>query len=78
MCRGLHFVGLAGPLVQMRLGPTGLIEVVSPFDPVTQAQLRAVRPAGRWLGRRRCWEFPLEAAAALEARLAGRFPTAPE
>ncbi|MFN9933437.1 MAG: SNF2-related protein [Cyanobacteriota bacterium] len=62
----------------MRLGPTGLIEVVSPFDAVTQAQLRAVRPPGRWLSRRACWEFPLEAAAALEQRLGGRFPVSDE
>jgi len=65
-------------LVQMRLGPTGLIEVVCPFDAVTHAQLRALRPAGRWLGRRGCWEFPLEAAAVLQRSLAGRFPTSPE
>lgn len=74
MCRELHFGGLAGSLVQMRLGPTGLIEVVCPFDAVTQAQLRAIRPAGRWLPRRSCWEFPLEAAVVLQAQLAGRFP----
>ena len=62
----------------LRLGVTGRIEVVSPFDAVTQAQLRAIRPRGRWLGRRSCWEFPLEAAAALKAALAGRFPVEPE
>jgi SNF2 family DNA or RNA helicase len=62
----------------MRLGPAGLIEVVSPFDAVTHAQLRAVRPAGRWLPRRGCWEFPFEAAAILERLLAGRFPRTPE
>lgn len=64
--------------MQLRLGPTGLIEVVSPFDAVTQAQLRAIRPAGRWLRQRHCWEFPLEAAALLERQLAGRFPITPE
>jgi len=78
MCRGLHFGALAQPLVQMRLGPTGLIEVACPFDPVTQAQLRRIRPAGRWLSRRHCWEFPLEAAAGLEQALAGRFPISAE
>ena len=62
----------------MRLGPTGLIEVVTPFDAVTQAQLRKVRPPGRWLARRHCWEFPLEAAAVLERQLAGRFPITEE
>jgi len=64
--------------IQMRLGPTGLIEVVCPFDAVTQAQLRALRPKGRWLPARGCWEFPLEAAVALESRLAGRFPITTE
>ena len=62
----------------MRLGPAGLIEVVCPFDAVTWAQLRALRPRGRWLPRRRCWEFPLEAAAVLERHLHGRFPATPE
>ncbi|MCX5949543.1 MAG: DEAD/DEAH box helicase [Cyanobacteria bacterium] len=62
----------------MRLGPTGLIEVACPFDQVTQAQMRRIRPAGHWLSRRRCWEFPQEAAAALEQALAGRFPITPE
>ncbi|MFN6133288.1 MAG: SNF2-related protein [Synechococcaceae cyanobacterium] len=66
------------PLVQLRLGPCGLIEVVSPFDPVTQAQLRRIRPAGRWLAHRSCWEFPLEAAAGLDQALSGRFPVTPE
>lgn len=58
----------------MRLGPSGLIEVVCPWDAVTFAQLRALRPAGHWLARRRCWQFPLEAAGELERHLAGRFP----
>ena len=62
----------------MRLGAAGLIEVVCPFDAVTYAQLRAVRPAGRWLSRRGCWEFPFEAAAILERLLAGRFPRTSE
>ena len=62
----------------LRLGATGQIEVVSPYDAVTQAQLRAIRPRGSWSGRRRCWCFPLEAAAALRQALAGRFPLEPE
>ncbi len=62
----------------MRLGASGLIEVISPFDPVTQAQLRAIRPAGCWRVRRRCWEFPLEAALVLRARLAERFRIEPD
>jgi SNF2 family DNA or RNA helicase len=62
----------------LRLGLTGRIEVVSPYDAVTQAQLRALRPRGRWLAGRGCWEFPLEAASALQATLADRFPLEPE
>jgi SNF2 family DNA or RNA helicase len=62
----------------LRLGATGRIEVVSPYDAVTQAQLRAIRPRGRWLGGRGCWEFPLEAATALRQALADRFPVEPE
>ncbi|MEB3185222.1 MAG: DEAD/DEAH box helicase [Cyanobacteriota bacterium] len=62
----------------LRLGATGRIEVVSPYDAVTQAQLRAIRPRGRWLSGRGCWEFPLEAAGALQAALADRFPLEPE
>ncbi|MFM7312434.1 MAG: SNF2-related protein [Cyanobium sp.] len=62
----------------MRLGPAGLIEVVSPFDAVTWAQLRTLRPRGRWSARRRCWEFPLEAAAVLEQQLGARFPMTAE
>ena len=62
----------------MRLGPSGLIEVVCPFDAVTWAQLRALRPRGRWLQRQRCWQFPLEAAAVLRRELGGRFPVSPE
>ena len=62
----------------MRLGATGVIEVVSPFDAVTQAQLRAVRPRGCWWAQRRCWDFPLEAAPALLATLGSRFAVDPE
>jgi SNF2 family DNA or RNA helicase len=66
------------PPPQLRLGASGLIEVVSPFDPVTAAQLNAIRPAGRWLARDCCWQFPLEAARALRATLNGRFPLTTE
>ncbi len=62
----------------LRLGATGEIEVVSPYDAVTQAQLRAIRPRGSWSTRLRCWRFPLEAAPALQAALAGRFPLEPD
>ena len=62
----------------LRLGATGLIEVISPFDAVTSAQLRAIRPRGTWHAHRCCWEFPLEAAAELQRVLVGRFPVDPE
>ena len=78
MCPGLPFQALSASGLQLRLGPTGLIEVVCPFDAVTQAQLRAIRPPGRWLARRCCWEFPLEAAAAVQERLLPRFPVSEE
>lgn len=62
----------------MRLGPAGSIEVLLPFDPVTQAQLRAVRPRGVWLSRRGCWQFPLEAAAVLRRDFGSRFSLEPD
>jgi SNF2 family DNA or RNA helicase len=62
----------------LRLGASGRIEVVSPYDAVTQAQLRTVRPRGCWLAGRRCWEFPLEAAVSLRRLLADRFAVEPE
>ncbi len=68
----------ASPRCLLRLGSCGLIEVISPFDPVTQAQLRRIRPAGRWRPQRPGWEFPLEAAGQLEALLAGRFAIEPD
>jgi SNF2 family DNA or RNA helicase len=63
---------------RLRLGASGRIEVVSPYDAVTWAQLRAIRPRGQWRQAARCWEFPLEAALALAQLLAGRFPIEPE
>jgi len=47
--------------------------VVSPFDAVTQAQLRRIRPRGYWHGSKRGWEFPLAAAAALQQQFGRRF-----
>ena len=52
--------------------------MISPFDPVTQAHLRAVRPRGVWRSRRRRWEFPLEASRALAPLLERRFRVDPE
>ena len=62
----------------MRLGVSGCIELQLPFDAVTQAQLRAVRPRGHWSGRRGCWQFPLEAAAVLRGQFGHRFAVAPD
>ncbi len=56
------------------LSAAGLIRVVCPFDAVTQAQLRRIRPRGRWMGPSRGWEFPLAAAEALIQGFATRFP----
>ena len=52
--------------------------MVSPYDAVTQAQLRAIRPRGHWHSGRRCWEFPTSSALALQSLLAGRFPIHPD
>lgn len=62
----------------LRLAATGAIEVVSPYDAVTQAQLRAIRPRGHWQPQRGCWEFPLEAVHHLHALLGQRFAIDPE
>ena len=67
----------APPRCLIRLGASGCIEVQLPFDAVTQAQLRAVRPRGHWLARRGCWQFPLEAAGVLRQRFGGRFAVDP-
>ena len=52
--------------------------MVSPFDAVTQAQLRRIRPRGRWIGSKQGWEFPLGAANPLRECLGRRFPLTPE
>jgi len=56
------------------LSPAGLIRVVSPFDAVTQSQLRRIKPRGRWNGAGQGWDFPLAAADALQQALGRRFP----
>ncbi|MEC8214760.1 MAG: DEAD/DEAH box helicase [Cyanobacteriota bacterium] len=50
-----------------------MVRVVSPFDAVTQAQLRRVRPRGCWRGQRKGWEFPLASMQALQSALGKRF-----
>jgi SNF2 family DNA or RNA helicase len=62
----------------MRLGSSGCIELLLPFDAVTQAQLRAVRPRGRWMAGRGCWQFPLEAALTLQRQFGSRFAVEPD
>ena len=47
--------------------------MVSPFDAVTQAQLRRIRPRGHWHGPHRGWEFPLAAAGILQQQFGRRF-----
>jgi hypothetical protein len=59
----------------LRLGPTGRIEVISPYDAVTQAQLRSVRPRGQWNASARNWDFPLEAAPDTAAAAGRPIPT---
>ena len=48
--------------------------MVSPFDAVTQSQLRRIKPRGRWIGPGHGWDFPLAAADALQQALGRRFP----
>ena len=48
--------------------------MVSPFDAVTQSQLRRIKPRGRWNGAGQGWDFPLAAADALQQALGSRFP----
>ena len=61
------------PRCYLDLSASGLIRVVSPFDAVTQAQLRRIRPRGRWVGSQQGWEFPLSAAPVLQQQLGSRF-----
>jgi len=62
----------------MRLGPSARIEVHTPFDAVTQAQLRAIRPAGLYRTQAGHWDFPLEAAVRLREQFGRRFSIEPE
>jgi len=55
------------------LTAAGLVKVAFPFDAVTQAQLRKVRPRGIWRGARQGWEFPLVAAQHLHGQFGSRF-----
>ena len=48
--------------------------MVSPFDAVTQSQLRRIKPRGRLIGPGHGWDFPLAAADALQQALRRRFP----
>ena len=57
----------------MSLTLSGLIKVSFPFDGVTQAQLRKIKPRGFWYGPKKGWEFPLAAAKPLQTLLGARF-----
>ena len=48
-----------------------------PPDPVSQAQIRRIRPRGRWRQRQGGWVFPFEAAWQLRQQFGERFPTDP-
>ena len=65
----------AGSSASCYLGLTrsGLVQVASPFDAVTQAQLRRVKPRGFWRGSMTGWEFPLTAVQHLLDLLGSRF-----
>ncbi len=49
------------------------MQVRYPFDAVTHAQMRRIRPRGVWRGSRVGWEFPLASAEALIGRFERRF-----
>ena len=55
------------------LSPSGLVQVRYPFDAVTHAEIRRIRPRGVWRGSRHGWEFPLASAETLLQRLERRF-----
>ena len=57
----------------MGLSSTGLISVTFPFDPVTNAELRQIRPRGIWRGVSNGWEFPLSAGECLTKQFGSRF-----
>ena len=48
-----------------------------PPDPVSQAQIRRIRPRGRWQQRQGGWVFPFEAAWQLTQQFGERFPIDP-
>ncbi len=50
-----------------------MIQVSFPFDAVTHAQLRKIRPPGTWHGFVKGWEFPFSAAECLNEQFASRF-----
>ena len=78
MFAGISISASERPRCSLDLSPSGLIRVVSPFDAVTQAQLRRIRPRGSWIGSKQGWEFPLGAANPLRECLGRRFPLTPE
>ncbi len=61
------------PSCYLDLSADGLLKVVFPFDGVTDAQLKKVRPKGTWNGVQEGWQFPLSAAQELLEQLGSRF-----
>ena len=50
------------------------MRVVHPYDAVTHAQVRRIRPRGIWRGAAQGWDFPFAAAQSLQEQLGSRFP----
>lgn len=80
--RGFKFAfGSAAPLKPsvngLSLTASGDVLFRCPFDPVTVAQLRRIRPRGCWQARLQGWVFPFEALLRLVDCFGERFPIDP-
>lgn len=80
--RGFKFTfGSTAPLKPflngLSLTASGDVLFRCPFDPVTVAQLRRIRPRGCWQARLQGWVFPLEALLRLVDCFGERFPIDP-
>lgn len=61
----------------LSLTDSGDVLLRCPFDAVTAAQVRAIRPRGRWHPRQGGWLFPFEASKRLVDQFGARFHTDP-
>ncbi len=61
------------PSCDLDLTSAGLVKVSFPFDAVTEAQLRSIRPRGRRLAQGKGWTFPISAVGKLQESLGNRF-----